>query len=156
MFSRWPPSTKQVLSLKTMQVLLLLVHIQLAPLWHLNQQHLHFAVQTSVFTIYVARPINQISHVRQRWPIKNLMLSFFSLLFFFLNSTSVSLRQAKTAKRRSVSAHSTSIKKRPGHVKQTPPPSNPFLSIHKLSRDQWLTLLIPRGCFLSCNLKIAF
>lgn len=141
-----------------MQVFLLLVHIQLASLWHLNhpasQQHLHFPVQTSVFTTDVARSINQISHVRQRWPIKRLILSFF--FFFFLNSTSVSLRQAKTAKRRLVSAHSTSIKKRPGHVKQTPPPPNPFLSIHKLSRDQWLTLLIPRGCFLSCNLKIAF
>lgn len=136
-----------------MQVLLLLVHVQLAPLWHLNQQHLHFAVQTSVFTIYVARSINQISHVRQRWPVKHLMLSSSSS---FLNSTSMSLRQAKTAKRRLVSAHSTSIKKRPGHVKQPPPTSNPFLSIHKLSRDQWLTLLIPRGCFLSCNLKIAF
>lgn len=114
-----PPSAKQVLSLKTVQVPLSLVHAQLAPLWHLNQQHLHFAVQTSVFTIYVARSINQISHVRQRWPIKHLMLSSFPF-FFFLNSTSVSLRQAKTAKRRLVSAHSASIKKRPGHVKQTP------------------------------------
>lgn len=74
-----PASTERVLSLKTTQVLPLLVHIQLAPSWHLNQQHLHFAVQTSVFTIYRARSINQISHVRQRWPIKHLIL----LLFFF-------------------------------------------------------------------------
>lgn len=60
-------------------------------------------------------------------------------------------------KRFLVSVHSRSHKMGTKHVKQSPPlHTPPSLSIHNLSRDQWLTLLIPRGCFLSCNLKIAF